>query len=69
MNVAFRAQSVIIKAKAAGHPPRGAEGQNQGDWALVDLGDVVVHVMQPPARAFYQLEKLWDTTPLAVAKN
>ena len=62
------AQSVVVKDKAAEHPPRGAEGQRSGEWALVDLGDVVVHVMQPQARAFYQLEKLWDTRPLAVAK-
>lgn len=57
------AQSVIVNAKAAQHPPRGTEGQHQGDWVLVDLGDVVVHVMQPQARAFYQLEKLWDVAP------
>lgn len=57
------AQSVVVRAKAADHAPRGTEGQRQGDWVLVDLGDVVVHVMQPQARAFYQLEKLWDVTP------
>lgn len=57
------AQNVAQRAKAARHPPRGIEGQRQGDWVLVDLGDVVVHVMQAQTRAFYQLEKLWDVTP------
>jgi ribosome-associated protein len=57
------AQSVALRAKAVQHPPRGTEGERQGDWVLVDLGDVVVHVMQAQARAFYQLEKLWDVTP------
>jgi ribosome-associated protein len=62
------AQSVAVRAKAAQHPPRGTEGQRQGDWVLVDLGDVVVHVMQAQARAFYQLEKLWDVAPVAAAE-
>jgi ribosome-associated protein len=61
------AQSVITSAKEAGHPPRGSEGQLGGEWVLVDLGDVVVHVMQAQARAFYQLEKLWDVPPMAAA--
>lgn len=63
------AQSVAVSAKAAQHPPRGTEGERQGDWVLVDLGDVVVHVMQPQARAFYQLEKLWDVTPAPAAHS
>lgn len=53
------AQSVAEKAKHAGHQPLGIEGQDQGEWVLVDLGGVVVHVMQAQARVFYQLEKLW----------
>lgn len=58
------ADSVIQKAKENGHRPNGIEGLEQGEWALVDLGGVVVHVMQVQARAFYQLEKLWDVQPV-----
>lgn len=54
------AENVIVMAKKAGHHPRGVEGINSGEWVLVDLVDVVVHVMQAQARLFYQLEKLWD---------
>ncbi len=53
------AQHVIEQAKGQGHRPFGNEGTNVGEWALVDLGDVIVHVMQPQIRDFYQLEKLW----------
>lgn len=54
------AQAVVEKYKEAGHQPRGVEGLDESEWVLVDLGDAVVHVMQIQARAFYQLEKLWD---------
>ena len=54
------AQEVMEKMKEAGHPARGVEGMEESEWVLVDLGDIVVHVMQTQTRAFYQLEKLWD---------
>jgi ribosome-associated protein len=53
------AEEVIIKVKEAGLLPLGSEGQGVSDWILVDLGDVVVHVMMPDAREFYDLERLW----------
>lgn len=60
------ADHVVEKAKQAGTPPLGVEGQG-GDWVLVDLGDVIVHIMQPQTRAFYNLEKLWSMTEESVA--
>jgi ribosome-associated protein len=53
------AENVVVEAKQAGNPPLSIEGRESGDWVLVDLGDVVLHVMQDEARDFYQLEKLW----------
>ncbi|KHD07616.1 hypothetical protein PN36_09010 [Candidatus Thiomargarita nelsonii] len=54
------AQHVIEKAKAQGQRPLGKEGTQVGEWALVDLNDIIVHIMQPQTRDFYQLEKLWS---------
>jgi ribosome-associated protein len=54
------ADAVLERAKAAGYSPIGVEGQEAGEWVLVDLADVVVHVMQPRVRDFYKLESLWD---------
>jgi ribosome-associated protein len=56
------ADAVVIACKKAGVPPLGVEGEQEGEWVLVDLGDVVVHVMQPRVREFYALEKLWTVT-------
>ena len=59
--VASLVENVVRKAKQADEAPLGIEGLRGGEWVLVDLCDVVVHVMQPDVREFYQLEKLWST--------
>ncbi|MGH8481234.1 MAG: ribosome silencing factor [Nevskiaceae bacterium] len=61
------ADNVIARAREAGYRPLGVEGLDAAEWVLVDLGDVVAHVMQAQTRAFYQLEKLWDVPPPAPA--
>ena len=54
------ASNVAVEAKKQGSQALGIEGEEQGEWVLVDLGDIVVHVMQPHVRQFYDLEKLWN---------
>lgn len=57
------ADRLSMKIKALGQPaPLGVEGQQEGEWVLVDLNDVIVHLMLPQTRAFYNLEKLWGET-------
>ncbi|HCT39956.1 MAG: ribosome silencing factor [Moraxellaceae bacterium] len=53
------ADNVVKMVKEAGMKPIGMEGERDGDWVLIDLGGVIVHVMQPATRAFYDLERLW----------
>src|SRR5277367_4184704 len=55
------ADRVVQSAKAAGYRPFGVEGARDGEWALVDLHDVIVHVMLPRVREFYGLERLWGS--------
>ena len=56
------ADNLIVKAKEAGVQPLGVEGDRQAEWVLVDLNDIIVHLMLPQTRAFYNLEKLWEAS-------
>ncbi|MDD3759943.1 MAG: ribosome silencing factor [Acidithiobacillus sp.] len=57
------ADAVIDKVRGEGVRPLGKEGASGSDWMLVDLGDVVVHLMRPETRDFYQIERLWGELP------
>lgn len=64
------AEEVVKQAKHASMPPIGVEGLREGEWVLVDLGDIIVHVMLPRTREFYALERLWtvgDDFPATLA--
>lgn len=61
------ADNVCMEAKKQGQRPIGVEGEDAGEWVLVDFGDIVVHVMLPATRDFYDLERLWGSAPAATA--
>lgn len=56
-------RNVQDKVREAGGQVVSVEGEETGEWVLVDLGDIVVHIMQPAIRDYYHLEELWSTTP------
>ncbi|HEY1151408.1 MAG TPA: ribosome silencing factor [Pseudoduganella sp.] len=58
------AASVRDKVKEAGGDVVGIEGEDTGEWVLVDLGDMIVHIMQAPIRAYYRLEEIWGEKPV-----
>ncbi len=58
------ASNVIEQAKANGMEVIATEGEETGEWVLVDLGDIVVHIMQPAIRAYYNLEEVWGGKPV-----
>lgn len=58
------AASVRDKVKAAGGDVVGMEGEDTGEWVLVDLGDMIVHIMQPAIRQYYRLEEIWGDKPV-----
>ena len=57
------ADNLVVEVKAHGARPLGSEGGAASDWILVDLGDIVVHVMLPASREFYDLERFWRDAP------
>ena len=58
--VAAIAHYLIAKIKELGFPPPATEGLPQGDWVLVDTGDIIIHIFRPEVREFYNLEKMWS---------
>ena len=62
------ARNVQEKVKEAGGEIIGVEGEASGEWVLVDLGSIVVHVMQPAVRSYYNLEELWQIKPKRTTK-
>ncbi len=63
------AEKVVEVAKKNGIKPLGVEGKTEGEWVLVDLGDIIVHLMHPDTREYYQLEKLWGAEPNKEAES
>lgn len=63
------ADSVVKRLGALGARARGVEGEAGGEWLLVDLGDVIVHVMHPAVRSHYNLEEIWGGKPVKLASH
>jgi ribosome-associated protein len=63
------ARNVQDKVREAGGEVISVEGEDAGEWVLVDIGDIVVHVMQPTVRQYYNLEELWQATPSQRSKQ
>ena len=63
------ADSVLEKTSKKGVKPLGVEGLREAEWALLDFGDIVIHIMLPQIRATYNLEKLWDKELLSVVEH
>lgn len=57
------AEQLVEKLKSSGYRTPGVEGRGQGDWVLVDAGDIVVHLFRPEIRSLYNLEKMWGMAP------
>jgi ribosome-associated protein len=57
------ANAVVMDAKAAGYSLLGIEGENSAEWILVDFGEIIIHIMLPATREFYDLERLWSVRP------
>ncbi|HEX5339242.1 MAG TPA: ribosome silencing factor [Gallionella sp.] len=62
------ADNVVVKLKERGEEVLGREGEDGGEWILVDLGEVLVHIMQPAIREYYNLEELWSKAQAARPK-
>lgn len=63
------ADNIQVKLKALGASVQGVEGADSGEWVLVDLGSVIVHIMQPAIRQHYNLEELWGEKPVATRRG
>ena len=64
-HVSSVAENLVTEVKQHGGRPLGVEGGEGSDWLLVDLGDIVVHIMMPSTREYYDLERFWNTSPMA----
>jgi len=59
------ADHLVMRLKAAGTPPLGVEGEREGEWVLIDTGDIILHLMLPKIRDFFNIESLWEVRPNA----